>query len=182
MESFCYSAPEERQYATYKSDPEWRRIYSFLHHGYWHGTTPNNWKAILASGVIRPRMEGDLLGRWWSKSTERSYAYNHRCVALFDFVSPSEEEVIETWDRAWETLTNIKATTILLRLDRRRLRSRIIPNSQGWPRAPNGEIYFLIPFCEVWYPEDIPTIAISQVYELLPPSKFGELNCTRIAQ
>lgn len=93
----------ERQYATYRSDVEWHRICTFLRHGYWHVTSPEAWQAIRESGVIRPNTGGRYPTRWGQWSSERSLAYVHNWVALFDFVSPTEEEVIRVWGPAWDS-------------------------------------------------------------------------------
>lgn len=104
--------------------------------------------------------------------TRRSYGYNHQCVSLFDFVTPSEDEVIRSWEHAWDVLVNVEAPTILLQLERSRLEPRIIPNSQGMQGAPDGKYYGCIPYCEVWYPGEIPSDAISSVYQVPVASGF----------
>jgi hypothetical protein len=169
MEHFNWNEAHEGQYAAYRSDPEWGRIYSFLRHGYWHVTSPGNWQAIKKSGAIKPNINGRFRTRW-SGITDRSYAYIQECVSLFDFITPSEEDVIRLWDRSWPILTDNEATTVLLRIDRRQLRSKIIPNCEA------GVKYLQIPHCEVWFPGPIPIDSISSVYHLPQVQIFGEFN------
>jgi hypothetical protein len=168
----------EPQYALYRSNPEWRRIYSFLRRGYWHVTNPKSWEDIRKSRAIQPNLGGRYTARWGSPGTcveptltDRSYAYIHKCVALFDFVYPSENEVIHQWGNAWDVLTDQGASTILIRLDRRRLRSKIIPNREG-RKIVDDRAFGCIPYCEVWYPDEIPTTFVIGVYEVPPPAGF----------
>jgi hypothetical protein len=153
-------SPEEK-YAEYQSNPEWRRIYRFLHPGYWHVTDPAAWIAIHESGAIKPNVGGRF-----ETPYQRSYAFVNECVALFDFAGPTEEEVIQVWGRACDVLTMGALTgdpSVLLRLDRRRLRPKIIPNSEGWPPK---ESLLSIPYIEVWYPGEIPIAAITGRFRL----------------
>jgi len=174
MERFIPTGDAERddpQIAACKSNPEWKYIYSFLHWGYWHVTNPTAWAAIRKCGVIRPNANEPSRTRWGEHLTSRSFAHVHKYVALFDFISPNEREVISQWGNAWDVLTNQGAATILIRLDRRRLRSKIIPNCEG-RKIVDDKAFGCIPFCEVWYPAEIPTAAITGVYEVPPPSGF----------
>ncbi len=166
-----YDRRDEPQIAGYMSNPEWRRIYSFLHRGYWHVTNPTAWAAICECGVIRPNANGPFRTRWGENVTSHSFAYIHKYVALFDFLSPGEREVILQWGNVWDVLTDEKAVNILIRLDRRRLRSRIIPNCEG-QKIVDDKAFGCIPYCEVWYPGEIPTNAVTGVYEVPPPSGF----------
>lgn len=176
MERFDYDNPKEPQYAAYRSDPAWRRIYKFLQRGYWHVTSPQAWDKIRESGAIKPNIDG----RYTVNFTERSYSYIHQCVALFDFASPSEEEIIQNWHHAWDVIRS-KPTTVLLRLDRRRLHSKIIPNSQARQWLAEGKVANIIPFCEVWCPEEIPIVAVSHAYRVSEARAY-ELNPIQISK
>jgi len=174
MERFHHGLPADPQYAVYKSDPAWRRLYAFLRCGYWHVTNPAKWEAIKESGAIKPNVDEGFEMRFESQ-TKKSIGHVNGYVMLFDFVTPSEEEIIGTWEHAWDVLTD-EVTTVLLRLDRRRLRTKVIPNSA----ANCGDGY--ISFCEVWYPEPIPMIAISSVYRVPSPAAFGEFRPEQIGK
>lgn len=153
----------EAQYAAYRSNPAWRRVYRLLRQGYWHGTSPRAWIAIREAGAIKPNVGGRF-----ETSYTNSYAFVHGCVALFDFAGPTEEEVIQVWGHACDVLTMGAATgdpSVLLRLDRRRLRPKIIPNCEGWP-PKDGRAYLSIPYIEVWYPREIPITAITSRFRL----------------
>jgi len=173
MELFDCNSDPEPQYAAYRLNPDWERTYSFLCHGYWHVTNPEAWKAIVRSGAIRPNLHGTYSMRF-ADNTWKSYGYIHKCVALFDFISPSEEEIIRKWENAWEVLTDYERATILIQLDRPRLMPKIIPNHYGWDAQDGRQILGCIPFCEVWYPDEIATDAVTSVFRLPPPSRYGE--------
>jgi hypothetical protein len=51
-----------------------------------------------------PKRFGDI--------TERSYAYKYNLVALFDFVTPSDREVMRQWGNAWDVLVNTNTDQI----------------------------------------------------------------------
>jgi hypothetical protein len=153
-----------------REDPaSWKRIYSFLRRGYWHATSPDAWKAIKKSGAIKRN-----IGSRYPTQFELSYAYIHEKVALFDFVSPTEEDLIQSWQHAMDFLT---IRDILIRLDARRLRRKVIPNRIGY-EPENGIVNYdlCIPHCEVWYPEDIPITAIRKVYRLPHSSQSAVLT------
>jgi hypothetical protein len=169
LERFELSDRPEETFAAYKSNPEWRSIYSFLGNGFWHVTSFESWSGILRSGAIRPNVRGRYAMRFGTIS-ERSYGYHHNYVSLFDFRSPTEEEVIQTWARACDVLTDGLQSLLLLRLDRRRLRRKIIPNSAAWPPTYE-EPFGSIPFIEVWYPGEIPVSAITGTFRL--PARHG---------
>jgi hypothetical protein len=102
-------------------------------------------------------------------------------VALFDFVTPTEEEAIRFYHHAWDVIYQVRSPRILLQLDRSQLQTKVIPNAKCWPNTPSGEIHGCIPFLEVWCPEDIPKNMISQIYRLDAGPVYGELNWEEIA-
>lgn len=163
----------ESRLAACKSDPVWQRVYQFLaSDSYWHATSPEAWKAISLSGAIKPNIGGSFHMRY-DLNTQRSYGYSQKAIALFDFTGPTEEEIIQTFSRACDILT-AKETMILLRLDRATLLPKIIPNAQ-WriaDRAKGGAI----PFCEVWYPEEIETRIITGVFQVPPASRNQDFD------
>jgi hypothetical protein len=176
MKSFNYNEEWEPQYVTNRSDPKWREVYSFVRRDYWHSTTPQHWDAIRQSGAIMPNRNRQFPSYWKGVVADHCYSIKHECIALFDFVTPTEEEIMRVWDRAWEVITfNARQVAVLLQIERQRLEDRIIPNG----RASHDEGH--VPFCEVWYPDDIPIDAISGVYRLPLQENFGELNPERIA-
>lgn len=174
---FSFEKPEEPQYLAFRSDPAWRRTYKFLRRGYWHGTQAKTWSAIRTTGAIKPNV-GQFPMSW--PQTEMSYGYNHGCVMLFDFVTPTEEQVIRTFGRVYDVLMRCD---VLLRIDRRRLRQRIIPNSAAHPcrRRSDGRVFGCIQYCEVFYPGDITLRAISQVYRVPMFRDYREFKPVRVS-
>src|SRR5262249_5051027 len=146
-------------------DPEFRRIYTFLNRdGYWHVTSPQGLKGIYESGAIKPNVNGRFPVSWHDIS-QRSYGYIHNCVSLFDFAAATDEQFIQKWDNAHDILVGqSEPIKILLLLNGKQLLSKIIPNSDVWPRTRDGECYGCIPFLECWYPDDIPVDAITKQY------------------
>jgi hypothetical protein len=164
------------QIAAYKADQEWKRVYDFLRRDYWHVTNPAAWDAIRQSGAIKPNLEGRFPTSWDDVVTGQSYAYLHGRVALFDFCTPSEDDAIRQWAHAWDVFMGgggRALVRVLLQLTRERLVSKIIPNRRG---HLDGELFGCIEHCEVWYPEDIPTDAISAAYRLPVATVFGQFN------
>ena len=79
----------------YKASEDWNRIYKFIsRQAYWHVTSQRAWKAIRESGSIKANVDYRFHSKWAEQSVRYSYAGIHQCVALFDFHSPTEEDVI----------------------------------------------------------------------------------------
>lgn len=173
MERFWPTGVPERDAAAlveYKTDPAWRRIYSFLRRGYWHVTNPVAWKRIRKIGRIEPSGSGNK-SLWEETGASRFY----RAVALFDFVTPTEDDVIKNWGNCWDVLTQGEVkSNVLLRLDRRKLRSNVISGSI----AQKSLLY--IPHCEVWFPGRISIDAVRAVHCLSIDVPFGELKVTQV--
>jgi hypothetical protein len=142
-----------------------------LRHGYWHVTTLAGCEEIRKAGAIKPNIDARFPARF-DHTTRKSFGYVHRCVSLFDFATPSDEQVIRQWGNAWDVLTNTQATHVLLRLDRGHLEPKIMPNSVAYPKTKDGGIFGCIPWVEVWYPEDIAIAAVTAVYHIPPPRGF----------
>jgi hypothetical protein len=166
-----YDETDEPWYAEYLADPEWNRIYSLIRQGYWHVTSLQGWGAIRESGAIKPNL-GGRFPRRFGDITERSYGYKNKLVALFDFHTPSDREVIRQWGNAWDVLVNTCEDHILLQLDRCRLEAKIIPNSKVWGRSDKKVLGGCIPFVEVWYPEEIPIDTVGTVYRVPATPRF----------
>ena len=174
MERFelCDKSTREK-YLAYKTDGEWQRVYSFLScRALWHVTTNVAWEAIKLSRAIKPNVDAKYDMRF-EFETEHSFGYMHQYVNLFDFFTASQEEVIQVWGFAWDILTD-DVPTVLLQLNWQRLRSELIPNTVA------SDSHGHIPYCEVWYPGDIPTSAINAVYIVPAPSEFGEFRPKKI--
>ena len=171
--------PEERwpiQYAAYRSNPSWRHILKFLRREcYWHVTTKDAWREIRKSGAIMPNVDGRFSMRFDTIS-ERSFGYINKCVSLFDFLSPSEEQLIRQWGNVHDVLTDTTKTMILLALRWQSLHSMIVPNSQCWNPESGSAAAGCIPFCEVWYPGEIPISVIEVTYLLSPCSDLEGFN------
>jgi hypothetical protein len=173
LERFSYAKEQDDwplQYAEYRANPEWTRIYSFLRQGYWHVTSAEGWGAIRDSGAIKPNTGGRYPQRF--STSDRSYAHIHNCVSLFDFVSPSEEEVIQQWGNACDVLCE---GTVLLQLDRQLLEPNIILNRDVWGHEV-GYTCLLIPFVEAWYAGEIPTAVITGRFRLPPVHGLSEFR------
>lgn len=166
------SANRDAVFEAYRADPDWRRTYGFLRRSYWHVTSPTNWNSILAAGEIRPSGKASGLS---SRFKETNFAYQRVCVALFDFLSPTEEECIESWCHAWDIMVlSGDERAVLIELSRDDLSGSVLPNST----AGHGLNY--VKHLEVWYPTPIPASAFVAAY-LLPRGKvFGEFNYTKI--
>ncbi len=78
-------------------------------------------------------------------------------MALFDFETPTREQIIPEWVKCERFFTLYKPT-IALRLDRRQLFDKLIANDAA--RGSEGRGKQWIPVVEVWYPEPIPVSAI----------------------
>lgn len=180
LEPFNYSHNAELQYATYRSNSNWRRTYSFLAGSYWHATTPDSWSQILESGAIRPNINGRYPIRF-SVNTPLSYGYTNGYVSLFDFHTPSENDAIRLWDRVHDILTDPVRETVLVKLNANNLLSKLIPNSEGWDRTRQTyKAGGCIPICETWYPDDIPTSWVENAYRLKPSSALDVFHWTQI--
>ena len=80
MERVFVDDPDlDKQYAAYRSNPNWKRIYDFLRQDdcYWHVTNPEAWEAIRASGAIKPNIDGRYHQRFGTTST-KSFGYIHK--------------------------------------------------------------------------------------------------------
>jgi hypothetical protein len=159
---------DEQNYAIYQSDPDWQQLYTLLRHGYWHVTTPAGWKGIREAGAIKPNADKSK-ARFGC--AEKSYCLVHNCIALFDFGTPTEREVIESWEHARDVIVSDTSIHVLLQLDKPRLQSEIIPNREAW-RREDRKVFACVPFSEVWYPRDIPLAAISAAYRVPPTHRF----------
>ncbi|MFL5340434.1 MAG: hypothetical protein ACJ8F7_09805 [Gemmataceae bacterium] len=167
----AYDESDEPHYEQLRADPEWNRIYALIRQGYWHVTSLQGWEKIRESGAIKPNRGGRFPMRFGYVS-ERSYGRKSDLIALFDFATPSEGEVMRQWGNAWDVMVKNREDHILLQLERSSLEGRIIPNSEVFGRSDGKIAGGCIPFVEVWYPEDIPTDCIASVYRLPATCQF----------
>jgi hypothetical protein len=167
MERFIpsYDESDEEWYARFRADAEWCRNYATLRNGYWHVTSMQGWQQIRESGSIRRNLGGRFPKRF-GDITDRSYGYKINAIALFDFATPSEEEVMRQLGNAWDVITDMHADQVFLQVERGRLDARIVPNSECWGRSDGKVLGGCIPFIEVWYPDDIPADAIVSAYSI----------------
>lgn len=173
MERFIPSSTEndEREYDRLRSDTEWNDIYSFIRHGYWHVTSIDGWSGIQKVGAIGPNVDGRYSKRF-GDITDRSFGYINGFVSLFDFCDPTEEKIMRQWGNSWDVLVNTQEDQILIKFDRLKLITDIIPNARNF--CPyRGQIEGgCIPWVEVWYPRAIPIAFIQSVYRLHSTQRF----------
>lgn len=170
METFDFfdSSEDYRQpqYAKYRSDPRWQRIYPFLKGKLLHVTSTSGWECIRHVGQIDPSGAADHGSRFAEHIVRHHFAFENNYVAMFDFEAPTEEEVIRTWDRSHEVIT-MEEPTVLIELDRVSLAGKLVPNSAGC--VPGTEKLIggnCIPFVEAWIQEPIPTSTVLRVYRV----------------
>lgn len=131
------------------------KIYSFLKNGLFHRTSINGYRGIKRSGKILPNSGQFPYTYPQSKyyfGTSKSY------VSLFDFSSAQYRELITIHHTWGGFFYDQKPVTIVLRLNKRLLSGKLIPNSIAKLDNPENKGY--IPYVEAWYPEAIPFSAI----------------------
>lgn len=161
----------DNDYEPYKSSKIWEDIYAFLKRGIWHVTSRANWELIQSDGFIGRNLNGRYTMRF-DTTSERSYGVKNELICLFDFETPTEDEVIRMWGRVWDVMI-YQQGSILIALRRAALVDKLLPNTTCyWEGLQHGG--GCVPFCEAWYPDDIPTKFIDQVYELPPSNSVCE--------
>lgn len=93
--------------------------------------------------------------------SEKSYGGKHDCIALFDFVTATDQQLDDNWEHALDLVGRV-----LVQLSWEQLRPKIISNDICRGKPVDGKYYGCIPFLEVWYPEDIPLSMITQIYRV----------------
>lgn len=173
MERFIpmFDDRDRLEYERLRNDPEWGKIYAFIRRDYWHVTSTEAWREIRASGAIKPNVDGRYDKRF-GDITNRSFGYLHRYVSLFDFLTPSEEEVMRQWGNSWDVLVDQKHDGLLLQLGRNNLAAKIVQNSTAWSEGKAQVRGGCIPHVEVWYPKEIAVDSVRNVWIIPATDRF----------
>jgi hypothetical protein len=116
MERFIPAFDETHQleYDRLRADADWQRIYAFIRVDLWHVTSIGGWCGIQESGTIEPNVANRYPKRF-GDITDRSFGYIKRYVSLFDFGSPTQEQVMRFSPNRVQTLVLLAFfTTITL--------------------------------------------------------------------
>ena len=173
MPRFNFGENQESEYIAYKGNKQWLENLKAFQRGYCHATTFSNWNRILTERYILPSGTRDLKTRF--QCTDRSFAFNRNMVALFDFRTPTIEQVIQQWGNCWWdiVLGSNNEPTVLIVIASAALADRVVPNSSCW----NGKSqikYGCIPWCEVWFPDPIPVNNFVDAFLIPQNSCAGE--------
>ncbi|HJX18727.1 MAG TPA: hypothetical protein VJ437_11105 [Acidiferrobacterales bacterium] len=129
-------------------------ILSFLRREIFHTTSCDGLRGIFNAGAILPN-HGQFN---YTHGTDYSYGAAQRCVCLFDFETPSEDECIRTHDR-WSTMLRAHhPVTVAILLRHVAIRPQLIPNKCAIEANQPDAIY--VPHVEVWSKEPVPITAI----------------------
>src|SRR5258705_11382967 len=94
----------------------------------WHRTSPEDYRRIKADGMIKP--DDGRIDRW-----KKRYACQQLgAVALFDFTTESEEDVLWEAMKWQQFLGDLEPVTILLGIEKGKMTGKLIPypeNKQG---------------------------------------------------
>ena len=151
IESLTWTA--EQHAANFRRSPVRRALFRKLQRDLWHVTSEVGYGRIKEAGAILPNVNDQFLSFYKADSFAKAKDY----VALFDFETPTREQIIPEWVKCERFFTLYKPT-IALRLDRRQLFDKLIANDAA--RGSEGRGKQWIPVVEVWYPEPIPVSAI----------------------
>ena len=127
--------------------------------GVHHGTSIDNYRLILSSGGIQWNA-GEFPSSFPQSS--RSNCYELHAISLFDFETPSTENIFDTLSQMkWETVLFRYRPAILLGIRREDLPGKLIQYAEAKRRCGLGGI---IPHIEVCH---IGTIPISAVFQTI---------------
>ena len=162
----------EMKYQAQRARSWWNPVYGLLREGLWHVTSPDGFRGIRAGGWI----DGKSGQMSWAVS-KNSYGYN----SLFDFETPTEEECIRQWDKAFDILYQ-RPINVLLQINRDVLEERLIANSVAMLDLNQHDL--VIWFVEAWYPERIPVSAITKgvLFWKSPEVAFTEFTDLQILE
>ena len=133
-------------------------VMPILQKGLFHRTSINGYRGIMESGFIVPNT-----GQFEYTYPQSKFYFSHRkgYVCLFDFES-SREKDYRTNHLTWaQFFTDQKPVTVILKLNRKELAEKLIPNSAGPKGLEPGNQF--IPYVEAWYPEPIPVSSIESL-------------------
>ena len=127
------------------------RLLPVVRRGLYHLTSICGLKGIRHKSYILPN-NGEFPDTYTqsAKSFGRRYGY----VSLFDFETPTEEQILAEYHK-WEGFFyRHKPVTVLIGLDRRKLEPKLLPNETAKQTVGYGIPW--MPHIEVWYPEPLP--------------------------
>ena len=158
---------DQIEYQRLRNDKEWLSIVEFISRDYWHVTSWEAWQSIQDEQLINPNLDGRYKTRFGS-ITEKSFGYANGWISLFDFVTPTEEQVMQQWGNSWDIIVGRAPDQVLLQLERDALSRYIVPSSKADGLYEFGRV----PWVEVWYPSPIPAKFILNVYQIASCSGF----------
>ena len=136
-----------------------------------HVTIPSGFIGISNSGYIEPN---DGTRKYSFPQTEKSYGLAKGYVCLFDFVTPSEDEIISQFFK-WEWFFKIhRPFTLVLELDKESIAPYLIRNQEA--KKEIGYSKFWIPYIEAWSIQPIPISAIENYYIV----KYSQQKFTKV--
>jgi len=136
--------------------------------GLYHCTTLPSFRRIRNAGFLLPNV-GQIAPSF--TQSPNSYANEFKAVALFDFSSPREDELVKAnkdgnWQRIFVRQNDREPMTVALRIDVRSIAGKLIPNSIGRERSRRdraegrpGKTF--VRFLEVWHPGRVPVSAVT---------------------
>jgi len=134
------------------NESEVSRIYPTLKAEIFYRTNIDGYLCIKADGFICSN-KGKYPFTY--PQTEYSFGFNKGYISLFDFKRATYKECIITHDTWGPFLSDQNPITIILKLEQKKLLSKLIPNSEA-PRVGDKKYKIYIPFVEAWYPYQIP--------------------------
>ena len=141
------------------------RLFSDLRQGLWHCTSPSEYRQILRDGSIKPN---DGRVKHW-----RGHPYACQqlgAVSLFDFQTPTEQEVLETADLWGPFICNFAhRTTVVVGLSRRELEPKLLPYPENKVHTTGN----VIPYVETCHCGPIPITVITKCLLIC------SVDCTR---
>jgi hypothetical protein len=124
-----------------------------------HVTIPSGFIGIHSSGYIEPN---DRTREYSFPQTERSYGLAKGYICLFDFVTPSEDEIISQFFK-WEWFFKThRPFTIVLELEQKLISQYLIRNEEAKKEVGYSKVW--IPYVEAWSTQPIPISAIKNYY------------------
>jgi hypothetical protein len=138
-------------------------LFPLLRQGIYHRTSIESYRGIRKDGYIIPN---DGRFSFTYPQSEHSYAFANGFVSLFDFESVTIEHCILIQSTWMDFFVDFTPATILLKLDRRKLKEKLIPNEAA-PKPGSKDYRVFIPYVEVWYPEPIPLSVIQNYIVVL---------------
>lgn len=156
------------------------KIYPFLKDGLFHRTSIDGYQGIKRSRKILSNS-----GRfpYTYPQSKHSFGSSKSYISLFDFSSAQYRDIISIHHTWGGFFFDQDPVTIVLRLNKKPLSKKLIPNDQAKLDNPENKGY--IPYLEAWYPGAIPFsviigLIISFEVEIDKPPFFQEFPVKEI--